>query len=154
MKRLLFVTTVLAAAHLAFPRAQGQSGMFTRGTPAEVALARSMGLERLRASALQRGIADELAVSSVTVDPISMAHTRVQQRHRGIPVFGGEAIAHSRPNGELFAETDDLVPNVLVDTAPALTTAAAIRIATNEYGCTDCLTAAPLADLWVLRSDD
>jgi Zn-dependent metalloprotease len=152
-KLLLSVAVVVGIGLVAFPGAQGQSRIFISGTPAELAIAQSMGLERLRTTAALRGIADELVVSQVRVDELSMAHTRVQQRVRGVPVFGGEAIAHFRSNGELFTITDDLVPNIIIDTTPAITRDAAIDMALSEYGCRACLTAAPSGDLWILRHE-
>jgi len=153
MNRLLIVTVLVATGLLTFPRAQEPARVFTTGTRAELARAETMGVEQLRTMARQRGIADELRVSRVTVDRESMAHTRIQQLHRGVPVFGGEAIAHFKPDGEPFAETDDLVPNISVNPVPRLTAAAAIDAAVTAYGCRDCLTADPVADLWILRND-
>src|SRR5438093_3046505 len=80
-----------------------------------------------------------------------MAHTRVQQTFQGVPVFGGEAIVHLNSDGSNFAFTDSLVKNVQVDARPELSSAQAIEIAIGHYGCSDCLTAKPEADLWVLR---
>jgi Zn-dependent metalloprotease len=151
MKQLVALAVIAAAALVIFPRAHAQSRIFTSGTPAELEFARSRGLEQLRAVAAQRGIDDELTVSGANVDRLSMAHTRVQQNFRGVRVLGGEAIAHFRSDGQLFAVTDDLVPNISVNTTPRLTPAAAIDIAVTDYGCRDCLTARSTADLWILR---
>jgi Zn-dependent metalloprotease len=82
-----------------------------------------------------------------------MAHTRVQQRFRGIPVLGGEAIAHMNADGSDFAETDNLIADINVSTTPLLTPAAGIDAAVADYGCRTCLTAAPTADLWIVRDD-
>ncbi len=150
MKRLI-LTAIVASALLAFPHAQDRARVFTTGTAAELAVAQTMGVQQLRAKALDRGIADELRVARVTVDRESMAHTRVQQVFRGIPVLGGEAIAHFTPDGELFTTTDDLVPDVVVNPTPAITADAAISIAVTAYGCRDCLTSTPAAELWILR---
>ena len=154
MRRLLLsVTMMLAAGLLAFPDVQGQAPVFSTGSPAELAIARTMGLGRLRAAALQRGIDDELVVSDARVDALSMAHTRVQQRVRGVPVWGGEAIAHFRRDGTPFTETDNLLEDINVDVTPRITPAAAIAAATTDFGCSDCLTAAPTADLWIMRDE-
>ena len=150
MKRLI-LTALIASAFLALPRAQDRARVFTTGTAAELAVAQTRGVQQLRVKALERGIADELRVARVTVDRESMAHTRVQQVFRGIKVLGGEAIAHFTPDGELFTTTDDLIPNVVVNTTPAITADAAISIAVTAYGCRDCLTETPIADLWILR---
>ncbi len=156
MRRIVFALCAVAlfCIHIAGVGAQ-QRRLFTTGTPAELATARALGVDYLAATARERGVAPaDLVVSRVHVDAQSMAHTRVQQRFRGVPVFGGEAIAHMQADGELFAETDSLVANVSVDTTPAFAGARAIQIATDDYGCSDCLTAAPSADLWILRRGD
>ena len=129
--------------------------IFTTGTEKEIALARSMGLAHLRSTAKARGIEpDDLSVSDALVDQLSMAHVRVRQSFRGIPVFGGEAIVHLRADGTLFGETDNLVPGLRVDPKPKLTKDDAIKRAETEYGCSSCLTAPSVAELWILRRDN
>jgi Zn-dependent metalloprotease len=93
----------------------------------------------------------DLLVRRVVVDELAMTHTRLQQTYRGLPVFGGEAIVHLRADGALSAVTDELVRDVAVSTEPRLTEAEAVRLAIESYGCADCLTAAPEAELLVLR---
>jgi Zn-dependent metalloprotease len=154
VKRLLPLFIALSAVVLSFPRLDAQQRrLFTTGTPAELAQARSIGLARLRTVASRKRIdrPDDLVVSRTDVDRQARAHTRVQQFHRGVPVFGGEAIAHLNPDGGIFAETDDLVSGLAVDTTPRVTQANAIAIAVADYGCSTCLTAQPAADLWILR---
>lgn len=150
-----FLAVLLAAVVIGWPRVQAQRQVFSNGNQAELALARSTGVEHLRSRALRKGIrgANDLAVSRVSVDRHSMAHTRVQQYFEGIPVWTGEAIAHLTSAGIPFADTDALVTDVSVNTTPALTAAAAIDIALSNYGCSDCLSARPTADLWILRQD-
>jgi thermolysin len=110
-----------------------------------------------RAALVDRSVAaralapDELVTRQQELDELSMAHTRFQQRHRGVPVFGGEAIVHLDRAGETFAVTDDLVPDVRVDVEPILTAEEAVDRAIAEHGCRDCLTAAPEVELFVLR---
>jgi Zn-dependent metalloprotease len=149
----IFVTTLAATLALAWPGVRAQAPVFTTGTPAELAVARQRGLERVRAIAQLKGIdgPTDLVVTRVEVDRLSMAHTRVQQYFRGVPVFGGQAIAHLRANGEAFGETDDLIPNIAVNTTPTLSAAAAIAVAVADYGCSACLTETPVASLWILR---
>jgi Zn-dependent metalloprotease len=156
VKRLLPLFIALSAVVLSFPRLDAQQRrLFTTGTPAELAQARSIGLARLRTIASRKAIdrPNDLVVSRTDVDRQAMAHTRVQQFHRGVPVFGGEAIAHLNPDGGIFAETDNLVSDLAVDTTPRLTQAAAIAIAVADYGCSTCLTAPPGADVWILRDE-
>lgn len=130
-----------------------QTRMFTTGTPSEIQQATSIGLAHLSGWARQRGISDELRVTRVTVDSLSMAHVHVQQFHRGIPVFGGEAIAHLTSQGEPLNETDAIVRDITVDTTPRLTTMDAVATALNAVGCADCLTLSAPA-LWVVRQKD
>jgi Zn-dependent metalloprotease len=156
MKRVMALAAVVAMALLIFPGIQAQRRVFTTGTAGELDLARSWSVAHVRGKARQRGIErpEDLEVASVKVDELSMAHTRIRQSLRGIPVFGGEAIVHLRSDGELFAETDNLIPNLnVVDTRPRLAGPAAIARALADYGCSDCLTAPPLADLMVLRQE-
>jgi vibriolysin len=143
---LLVVLSILACG-AAFP----QTRPFTTGTPEELERAGSLGLAHLTAWARQRAITDELRVTRVNVDAVSMAHVRVQQFHRNIPVLGGEAIAHLKATGEPFGQTDDLLPNVKVDTAPRLTADAAVGRARAEVGCRDCSLRS--ADLWIVRTE-
>jgi Zn-dependent metalloprotease len=153
MKRLLPLGIVLLLLCV-FPRLDAQRVLFTTGTAQELALAQSIGLEHLRTVAAGKGIEQpgDLAISRVHVDSVGLAHTRVQQYYRGVPVLGGEAIAHIGHEGAVFAETDSLVSGITVNPRPRLTTSEAIAIAVNDYGCSVCLTTAPVADLWVLRN--
>jgi Zn-dependent metalloprotease len=96
----------------------------------------------------------DLAVARVSIDDLSMAHTRVQQLHDGIPVFGGEAIVHLRRDGSLFSVTDALVRGLDVDAVPDLDAAQAVERAVADHGCPACLTDEPIADLWVIRQGE
>jgi thermolysin len=155
MKKLLPLLLASSTVVLSLPRLDAQRQVFSTGAPAELALARSVGLDHLRSAASRKAIdgPNDLVVSRAHVDRQAMAHTRVQQLFRGVRVFGGEAIAHLNPDGTVFGETDDLVAGVNVDPTPRVTAADAIRIATADYGCSQCLTAAPTADLWILRDE-
>jgi Zn-dependent metalloprotease len=87
----------------------------------------------------------------VNVDAAKMAHVRVQQFHRGVPVFGGEAIAHLSSTGEPVGQTDNLVPKIAVDPKPRLTSDAAAARAISASGCADCVRQS--AELWIIRTD-
>ncbi len=101
----------------------------------------------------KHGIADvnELKTLRVEEDDQAMTHTHVQQTFQGIPVFGGEAIVHLNADESLSEITDNLISFVQVKTKPVLTADEAIKVAVTKYGCADCLTAKPEADLWILR---
>lgn len=144
------LVVVLSLVTLAAARG-GQTRAFTTGTPEELARASSIGVAHLTAWANERGINDELKVTRVNVDAAKMAHVRVQQFHRGVPVFGGEAIAHLSTTGEPVGQTDNLVPEIAVDPMPRLTVDAAAARAIAASGCPDC--ARQAADLWIIRTD-
>jgi Zn-dependent metalloprotease len=144
------VPLLLVVLSLVTVDARAQTSVFTTGTPEELARATSIGIAHLTGWAKQRGISDELKVTRVHVDATKMAHVRVQQFHRGVPVFGGEAIAHLSPTGEPAGQTDNLVPKIVVNPMPRLTAdaAAADAIAAS---CPDCTRQS--ADLWIVRTD-
>jgi len=123
-------------------------------TPAQLETIRALAEKRLAAMAAERGLeAGALTISGSTADQTSIVHVRVRQSHRGIPVFGGEAILHYRANGELFGETDDLVSQINVNTQPTITAADAIARAAIAARCADCADKAPPAALWIIRRE-
>ena len=80
MKRILVVLAL--ALGVASGRESRHSDGFSRtGTPAEVAQARAIGLDHVRALGSRKGIdgANDLVATSAHIDRQSMAHTRVQQ---------------------------------------------------------------------------
>lgn len=89
------------------------------------------------------------------IDERGRAHRKVQQLHRGVPVFGGDAIVHTADNGTLEGVTDNYITAIgPVDTTPILTPVDAINAALAAYGAdASVLTAAPRVDLWILRQD-
>jgi Zn-dependent metalloprotease len=117
--------------------------------------AKEVALNVIAERAAKRGIADkrELKIKQAFADEQQKTHTRFQQTHKGVPVFGGEAIVHLNSDDSVFAVTDDLVEFVQVDTQPQRTPGEAVDTAINTLGCADCLTAPPAADLQILRRD-
>jgi Zn-dependent metalloprotease len=154
VQRLIAATSLVLAGSIAV--ADAQRALQTRtDMAAAIERARAAGVDHFRLRAAERGasIAEDFTVTQVHVDRLSMVHTRVQQRFRGIPVFGGEAMAHVGADGRLKGETNRFLANVAADAAQRLTPRAAIAIAVAAYGCTACLTAAPTARLWIVRHD-
>ena len=122
--------------------------VFLHGDDDEQALAVELGLEALadRADAI-----GELVPTRVMVDDLGMAHARFQQRVDGVPVFGGEAIAHFHDDASLASLTDNLIMDPTVDTVPLVDAADAVELALLEVLGWEQVTAEPLVDLWVLR---
>src|SRR5918997_1257436 len=129
---------------------------------AKLARAEAASLLRLQKKLAKKGIAPN-DVKTLRVfedkDRAERVHTHVQQTHRGVPVFGGEAIVHLNAVTEEEAQptTDTLVEGVSVFTTPGMTAEHAVGLAKGQYkakkGCDNCLTEAPQADLWVLRHE-
>lgn len=80
-------------------------------------------------------------VISMNRDELGLVHTKVQQRYRGIPVFGGEAIVHLDRNGELYDVTNDVAAEVdeaRISTEPRISADEAIQKAISYEGCEGC----------------
>jgi Zn-dependent metalloprotease len=56
-------------------------------------------------------------------DGLGQSHVRFQQTYQGVPVFGGEAISHTGPDGQVLPLTDALVRGIQVAVQPTLTPA-------------------------------
>lgn len=93
---------------------------------------------------------NDLVVKSTDVDPSGRFHVLVQQTIRGVPVWGGHAIAHLRADGALEEVTDSLARNVTLDTTPKVTPAQAAAAAEAALKCaTKCTSGAAKTELVV-----
>lgn len=97
---------------------------------------------------------DEIWAERVEVDYLGMTHTRIMQTVDNIPVFGGEAIVHHSPEGDVVAVTDALVRDLSVDTKPAFGRERSIDLAVQAFGRGHKLTQDPAAELVVFRHED
>jgi Zn-dependent metalloprotease len=68
--------------------------------------------------------ADLVETSSAT-DELGSTHVTYEQRHNGLPVFGGVVKAHLDESGNLTAVNGTIVPDIEVDTSPRLDASAA-----------------------------
>ncbi|HEY9405497.1 MAG TPA: M4 family metallopeptidase [Pyrinomonadaceae bacterium] len=157
MKKPMFLIAISLAFvfALTLPRHEVSAQRSGKSSAAadKLARARDISLRVLEARAGKQGIdhRNDLAAKRAFTDDQEKTHTRFQQTHRGIPVFGGEAIVHLNPDDSVFAVTDDLVESVQVDTEPYRTPDEAVRTAISDLGCETCLTAPPVADMQILR---
>ncbi|HEX8472566.1 MAG TPA: M4 family metallopeptidase [Pyrinomonadaceae bacterium] len=157
MKKILFLTATIAVLLLAIATTnQGVSANNPKsalGAPDKLARAEAKSREVLAQRLGDLGVNDvsELKTKRVFEDDSAMLHTHVQQTYQGVPVFGGEAIVHLNADESVAAVTDDFAKSISVSTLPNITADDAIARAVAAYGCSDCLTAAPEAELFVLR---
>ncbi|ATB38828.1 hypothetical protein CYFUS_004263 [Cystobacter fuscus] len=92
-------------------------------------------LSLLKAQSGQLGLSerDEFRMSSVQTDGFGLTHTRFQQLHEGIPVWGAVAITHLEPSGRGLTVTKDSVrPHIRVSTRPVVDEASAAALALLE----------------------
>jgi len=113
------------------------------GLAAEIALAEAARNDRLTDI-------DSIEVKQVELDWLGMAHVRLDQTLGGVPVFGGQAIVHIHPSGEVASVTDGLVHGLEADTWPVLDQQASLDTAAAHRGIVIDRAA---SDLQVLRLD-
>ncbi len=121
-----------------------------------LAKAQELSLKHLQDVIDKNGIKSlsDLKVKSVAVDGHAMAHTLLQQTYEGVPVWGGKAIVHLRPDGSFFAITDNFVPDIVVDITPQISSEMAIEKAMELASKNDECGKQPKnqeTDLWVVR---
>ena len=104
-------------------------GAVPAGAPETEVLAREL---RGRLASLAPGPDCDLEVKDVLRDPDGSRHVRLQQRYRGLRVWGGQAILHLDPGGAEGPPTDALVRGIQVDTHPNLGAAEALAIANQD----------------------
>jgi thermolysin len=128
---------------------------FSQETPEAVEIARQISIREIEDDlAGEPGIdaSRDLQVVRVRIDELSMAHTRLQQTFRGVPVWGAEAVVHLGSDGVRRSITSSLQPAIdaELDTIPKVSAAQAVKIA--KFGlCEDCWTAEPEVNLWVIH---
>lgn len=149
---LIFAISLAFLFALAIPRrdASAQRGK----VPVDkLARAKDIALGVLEARGDKNGISyrNDLKAKRIFADEQERTHSRFQQTHKGVPVFGGEVIVHLNSDESVFAVTDDLIDSVEVETEPYRTPDEAVRTAISSLGCEECLTAPPAADLQILR---
>lgn len=72
-----------------------------------------------------RDAATELRAVKVVPDAFGMTHVRMDQYYNGLPVFGAQVVVHMNGQG-ITGVNGTFVPNVNVDTAPAVSREAAL----------------------------
>jgi Zn-dependent metalloprotease len=139
VKKILGLLALVGSALVVFgivsTRSEAQRTVFGSGSQDELEMAKQISLEVLRGRAANRSIGnvDEYEVKRVEIDELRMAHTRVQQKVNGIPVWEGEAIVHLKADGSLSDITDSLKEGIAVNTDPDLNERQAVRRGKAAY---------------------
>lgn len=137
-------------------RAGAQRTVFVDGSQDELELAIQISLNVLRERAANRsiGTVDDFEVKRVEIDELKMAHTRVEQKIGGVPVWEGEAVVHLRADGSLAGITDALKEGIAVDTNANFTDRHAERLAFDAYTGKAEQTDPAMVKLYVFRGAD
>lgn len=148
---------ITAFLFLAACAPETQTGIrFESGNEEEMAQAEDIALTHLF---MVGGLADSKGVDDVKVmrthlDMSFMAHTKVQQTFKGVPVFEAEAIVHLSQDGKFAGITDKLLDRVSVNTEPYYNADEAIEMAVDTYyEGWDVVSDTPTAELWILRHE-
>ena len=141
---------LLLTACAGSPAGTVDAPLFLTGSDQELEQAVTISLAALAERAPSLG---ELQPTTVVVDDLGMAHTRLRQELSGVPVWGGEAIVHLHDDGSLSSITDTLVLDPHVDTTPLVDADDAVELAIMASLGWDELSADPLVDLWVYRGE-
>lgn len=84
-------------------------------------------------SAAQRNAGDAFDVRDVVVDANGTEHVRMDRTYRGLPVFGGDVVVHSR-NGKLTSVSHTVRSSVRPDLKEHVGAAAAVEAAAASFG--------------------
>ncbi len=84
-------------------------------------------------SAAQRNAGDAFDVRDVVVDANGTEHVRMDRTYRGLPVFGGDVVVHSR-NGKLTSVSHTVRSSVHPDLKEQVGAAAAVEAAAASFG--------------------
>ena len=79
----------------------------------------------------------ELKATSDETDQFGLRTIRFAQQYDGVPVYGGDLVAHLDGDGALTSVNGNYLPGISVDTTPAVTAAEAIGIAKGALGIAD-----------------
>ncbi|MCX6338605.1 MAG: M4 family metallopeptidase [Candidatus Aureabacteria bacterium] len=115
------------------------SGKFTVGAKAGAgaeAMARDF-LNKNRDIFRMRDAEGELRTRSNEIDQSGLLTIRFAQQHNGIPVYGGDLVANFDKEGNLNSVNGNYLPDISLDTAPAITAEEAIGIAKGALGLID-----------------
>ncbi|OJH38687.1 M4 family metallopeptidase [Cystobacter ferrugineus] len=95
--------------------------------------AESLSLLKAQRGQLGLGERNEFRMSSVQTDGFGLTHTRFQQMHEGLPVWGAQVITHLDSSGRGLTVTKDSVhPHIRVSTKPVVDSASAAALALLE----------------------
>lgn len=144
----LLVATVSIAGAQGNGRGRLQAAYQERGgqRPAWVADALERSLKQLESKGKRR---ESFKLRGAQKDDLA-THVRLDQVYRGLPVFGGQLIAHLDSRGNPRSENGRFYEGLTLGTTPSLTDAQAIETAKQALGYKGSFAEVPTARLLVL----
>jgi len=127
-RSVLFVTALIGCSE----EIREKAPRFERGEASAQQRIESAAEAELARGDVLRDI-DELRPRSTWIDPRNIAHLRLDQLHRGVPVLGGQVIVHVPADGSPVRVTDHLRHDLDVDVQPVLTEDEAVDVAREHW---------------------
>ena len=142
-RAILGAGTLVAAIGLIGTAGPATAAAPRPGTPA-FAVEHARTAVHDRAALFAAGSADTFATGEVLVDPGGASHVHLSRAYRGLPVLGGDVIAHLDPAGAVRAVTRTQPAPLTLSATPAIGAAAATRAAAGALHGTGAATPATL----------
>ncbi len=95
----------------------------------EEAMLQPRSLFRDHPDAFQLGPDDAMELIRVDTDRLGWTHFRFQQKHRGIPVFGGEFLVHQNAEGRVVSGNGKIISGLNVPSIPGISESEALETA-------------------------
>ncbi|HTL97905.1 MAG TPA: M4 family metallopeptidase [Holophagaceae bacterium] len=95
------------------------------------------------------GADDAFAFRAGHTDELGQTHVSFQQTYQGVPVWGGQVIAHADKGGNALAPTKALYPGIRLNVTPSLASAEALATAQRELAPKGPYASDPKAELVV-----
>ena len=119
------ISTKKGTKFVGFVRAGQNGDLYPKGAAASKP-AKAREFVREFGGVLGSSAADpDLVQTDVATDSLGATHITYEQRHDGLPVFGGVVKAHVDASGNLTSVNGAIVPDIEVDTTPKLSASAA-----------------------------
>ncbi|WP_306205224.1 M4 family metallopeptidase [Actinoplanes sp. RD1] len=134
-RAIVTAATLTASAALAVP-ATAQAAVPAEPVTPGTALTRALSAIPGHAAAFAAGDSDTFARRDVLVDRDGTSHVHLDRAYRGVPVIGGDVIAHLTSAGALRAVTRSQDRALALSAAPTLTAAQAASAAADTLGGT------------------
>lgn len=77
---------------------------------------------------------DDFKTEKISTDQLGMTHLRLQQKYKGVPVWGSEFILHSNALNQLREISGRFVPDLNIDVAASISSERALQIALDDLG--------------------